>query len=122
MKNKIATILAIGFLLTTSFITIGVTAEKLQINTGASNISMEEKIKGFLDSLNEKKVLDSNIINKIKSMILSNNHNAEIIPGTFIFIYCDPINIEGIGIVYYDSPSGIIYLDYMQKNFLVYNK
>ena len=101
----------IGCLLTTSFVSIGSLAKNQQSITVITNKSLDEKLNGFLDSLNEKDILNPQLINIIRNKIIFNNYDGEIIPGTFIFTPCNPIDIEGIGIVDYDGSFGYLCLD-----------
>jgi len=109
--KKFVTLLVIGFLLTTSFVSINAIAEKQQINTGPINKSIDEKVKVLLDFINKLDIKNPNLINSLKNVIITYYYDGEVLPGTFIFDPCDPINIEGLGIVNYDGTFGFLALE-----------
>jgi len=111
MNKKIATLFLIGCLLIASFVSIGVMAEKQQIKKDSANLSFEEKLNCFLNSLNEKNIFDSKKISTIRRNINFNTMEGEVVPGTYIFNPCDPIDIEGIGLVDYDGAFGYLALE-----------
>jgi len=109
--KKILSLLIIGCLLITNFISISVMAGKPNIKLYPTNKSIEQKLKDFLDFMNKKDIINPQLSNKIKNIINSVHNYDVILPGTFIFEPCKFIDIQGLGVVDYNGTFGFLTLE-----------
>jgi len=111
MNKKIIVIFVASLLLSASFIALNAVAKTHQIDTSSINNSQDDKLKNILDYIFENEIISPDVTTRLKHVISSYYYNGEILPGTFIFDPCNPINIEGIGIVDYDGALGFLALE-----------
>jgi hypothetical protein len=112
LKKCLVVVLFIFFIGTSIIPSMGsIIAYKQQIRTQNINESLKEVLNLFFTSLDKQEFLKMNpsIKELIKQIVISGK-DGKLIPGFYIFNPCDPIIIDGVGIVNQNESSAIVYL------------
>jgi hypothetical protein len=96
--KKILSFLIVGVLLISSIVSVGVIADNQKIRAHGIIKSSDDSIDRFFAFLEEQENLNPTMKNFLKHATAAND-GGMIFPGYYYFAPCDPIDIEGVGVV-----------------------